>query len=497
MNVMGTSTGRRHEHSHSPNRFAVHPTEVRLGISDERGARGITIAFLDSGFYPHPDLTEPTNRIARFVDITDPEAVLDDRKRPDDWYWHGTMTSVAAAGNGKLSEGFYRGLAFEASVVLVKVSDRGRITEENIEHGLRWVIANKDRYNIRVLNISLGGDAEVSYLRNSVDQAAEDAVRAGIIVVVAAGNSGCTDLHKTVPPANSPSVITVGGYDDKNQLNGDLDLYCSSYGETVDRIVKPEIIAPAMWVAAPILPGTHAYEKAAALSRIASCPDYAIRDMARIATGAGENGLWREAGLPEWLRGAGVEAIRTEINRLLEENKIIASHYQHVDGTSFAAPIVASIAARMLEINPNLSPAAVKHILISTANRISGASVIRQGYGMVNAKLALAAAQTESHIDAHSFFCPPRVIDGRLEFSFHDDSASSVSLAGDFNGWDYTRSVFGKDQDNVWRVRLENVPRGIQRYKLVLDSSRWIEDPSNLQKEPDGYGGFNSIVKID
>ncbi len=50
-------------------------------------------------------------------------------------------------------------------------------------------------------------------------------------------------------------MIAVGGYDDGNDPERKrLALYCSSFGVTADGLVKPEIIAPAMWVAAPILP---------------------------------------------------------------------------------------------------------------------------------------------------------------------------------------------------------------------------------------------------
>src|SRR4030095_15864245 len=194
------------------------------------------------------------------------------------WQWHGTQTSVAAAGNGYLSSGLYRGLASDAELVLIKVSQSGRITEDNIARGIHWAIENKQRYQIRVLNISLGGDEDVPCSKSIIDQAAEEAVRHGIVVVVAAGNSG--EKH-SIPPANSPSVITVGGYSDNNQLNGNgLDLYHSNFGRTADGTVKPEIIAPAMWVAAPILPGTASYERAEALSRLAAAPDYQLPSLA-------------------------------------------------------------------------------------------------------------------------------------------------------------------------------------------------------------------------
>lgn len=493
--IMVTLSNYGHSHSHKQNRYAVLPTPLRLGAEGGTG-RGVTIAFLDSGFYPHPDLTQPEHRILAFHDVTRGRAKLDTMKVPENWDWHGTMTSVVGAGNGFLSDGAYCSLAPESGVILVKVSDKGRITEDNIEHGLRWVIQNKERYNIRVVSISLGGDQDVSYRRNAVDMAAEDAVEAGLVVVVAAGNSGCTDTHQTVPPANAPSVITVGGYNDHNQIDGSIDAYCSSYGVTADGIVKPEIIAPAMWVAAPILPGTRDYDRAEALSRIADMPDYMIREAKSISIRTGQDGVWEQAELPDTLRVDEAEAIRAEVSRRLQEHKIVATHYQHVDGTSFAAPIVASLVARMIEANPNLSPAAVRHILISTAERIGGAPAIQQGYGVVSARRALEAAASEQHfIDAH-FFCPPRVVDRDLEFAFHDDSASSVWLAGDFNGWDSQTTNFVRDEARVWRVRIDPPAKGRYQYKLVVDGGRWIEDPANLVKEPDGYGGFNSVLVV-
>src|SRR5678816_3762094 len=116
--------------------------------------------------------------------------------------------------------------------ILVKASEKGGITEDNIARGIRWIIDNQQRYNIRVLNISLGGDEDVPCSKSVIDQAAEAAVEKGIVVVAAAGNSGAEGRH-SIPPANSPSVITVGGYSDNNELNGDrLDLYHSNFGVT-------------------------------------------------------------------------------------------------------------------------------------------------------------------------------------------------------------------------------------------------------------------------
>ena len=72
---------------------------------------------------------------------------------------------------------------------------------------------------------------------------------------------------------------------------------------------------------------------------------------------------------------------------------MISGAYKHVDGTSFAAPIVSSVAALMLEANPALSPREVKRLLIGTARRIAGVDPDRQGWGAVDAARAVAAAE--------------------------------------------------------------------------------------------------------
>jgi serine protease AprX len=170
-----------------------------------------------------------------------------------------------------------------------------------------------------------------------------------------------------------------------------------------------------MWVAAPILPGTILYERAESLSRLAGAPDYQLPHLAR--------GLKEQAELPEQLVNSDSADIRRYVESALKQQKIVAAHYQHVDGTSFAAPIVTSIVAQMIEANPKLTPGAVKNILISTADRISNAPAIRQGYGVVNARQAVELAKKENHTLKTVGCRPPRVENGRLLFIYHDDAA--------------------------------------------------------------------------
>lgn len=477
-----------HQHPHNPNRFAVIPTPERLNAVSSYTGRGVTIAFLDSGFYPHPDLVSPTNRVAAYEDISGEYPSLESESASESWQWHGTQTTVAAAGNGSLSSGTYRGLASEARLVLVKVSQSGRITEDNIAKGIRWIIENRQRYNIRVLNISLGGDEDIPCSKSEIDQAAEQAIREGIVVIVAAGNSGQEGKH-SLPPANSPSVITVGGYTDDNRLDARLDLYQSNFGFTADGTLKPEVVAPAMWVAAPILPGTINYRRAEALSQLAGCFDYELVALARKLAAPAE--------LPKSVLSADAATIRTFVETVLREQKIVAAHYQHVDGTSFAAPIVSSIAAQMLEANPQLTPAAVKNILITTAERINGLSLIRQGYGVVNARRAIEAALVETH-DLTPLGCESlKLSDGKVRFAYHNDTAQSVALAGDFNNWDGTASKMMKDQKGLWTIDVGALAPGRYQYKFIIDGRDWVEDPDNGLKAPNNFGGLNSVLLIE
>src|SRR5688500_13670756 len=124
-------------------------TPLRLDADPRFSGRGVTIAFLDSGFYPHVDLTTPNNRILAYKNMLESDGQLETLFKPDVASWHGMMTSVVAAGNGALSNGFYRGLAPEADVVLVKLARTGRITDENIREGLEWILDHREEFDIR------------------------------------------------------------------------------------------------------------------------------------------------------------------------------------------------------------------------------------------------------------------------------------------------------------------------------------------------------------
>jgi len=360
-------------------------TPLRLDSDERFTGKGVTIAFLDSGFYPHVDLTTPDNRILGYRNMMQEDGDFATLFQPDVASWHGMMTSVVAAGNGSLSNGFYRGIAPDANVVLVKLARTGRITEQNIEDGLKWILENREKYEIKIVNISAGGDDEQSYLTASLSQMVEKCVAEGITIVCAVGNAGHLPTHPVFPPASAPSAIAVGGLDDNNSINrAKRGMYRSSYGPTFDGLQKPEIIAPSIWVPAPILPNTPTAKQVELLEFLDKAADADLHSIIREYPGVDDEldaALDRE-----------VHSIRQIIALKLIRENVITKHYKYVDGTSFAAPIVSSVIAQMLEANPDLTPQQIKKILISTAERLPHYEVDRQGWGVADPRLAVEMA---------------------------------------------------------------------------------------------------------
>ncbi len=345
---------------------------------------GVTIAFLDSGFYPHPDLMKPAGRIKVFADATCEVVVERARfKSAHASNWHGTMTAGASCGDGGLSGGLYKGIATGASLVLVKTGrpDSFRIGDRDIARALTWVLRNHVRFDVRIINISLGGDIPTKGKLTALDRLVEDATALGITVVCAAGNSGA---KRIVAPASAPSAITVGGLNTNNSADrARWRMYRSSYGLGCSGTMKPELIAPAAWVPAPMLPGTDVHNDAQLLWRIETASDRALGALLKS----------KEA---QRLLGVDVmkpyPVLRRLVRQRINDGKFVHPHYQHVDGTSFAAPIVSAVVAQMIEASPALAPAEIKSMLMQTAEPLEDVEVGRQGAGVLNAGAAVRAA---------------------------------------------------------------------------------------------------------
>lgn len=339
----------------------------------------------DSGFYAHPDLTTPYSRIHAYFDLLSGKFGTQHLGETNDpSAWHGMMSSVVAAGNGSLSQGRFKSLAPDLGLVLLKVGTLSRIHHDDIARGIEWVLVNRGRFDIRILNISCAGDYESTYLTDVMSRFAEAAVRAGIVVVCAVGNRGDRPGY-VLPPASVPAVISVGGIDDLgNPRLGHISLYRSSYGPTVDGLQKPEVCTIADWVPAPILPNTPTAKQAALLALLERTPDEQV-----VAVIDQHEGVYKPL---DEAKSQPIYLLRQIVAAGLRDNLVLDKHYKMVDGTSFAAPIVTSVVAQMLEANPDLTPQQVKQILIKTAKRLPGVEVDRQGWGVVQPALAVQLA---------------------------------------------------------------------------------------------------------
>lgn len=288
-------------------------TGVRKVQSKEQlTGKGVTIAILDTGVYPHPDLITPHCRIVGFVDF------INGSIDPYDDHGHGTHCAGTAVGNGISSQGLFRGSAPEASIVGVKVLDEygsGKIS--TVIQGIEWCVNNKEKYGIKVISLSLGSKAAESYRKDPLAQAAQLAWHLGIMVCIAAGNEG-PKIKTISSPGHDPIVLTIGAIDDKRTLNpSDHEIAIfSSRGPTPDGLIKPDLYAPGAEIVSLYVPGS-------------------------------------------------------EISIQFSEKRL-EQHYIRLSGTSMATPFVAGIVALLLEENEMLSPSDLKSILLSSSRAISG-----------------------------------------------------------------------------------------------------------------------------
>ncbi len=211
----------------------------RMGLD----GKNVTVAVMDTGIVKHPDFGD---RIRVFRDFYNKRLGLYDDNG------HGTHVSGIIAGDGSMSTNqqgirLYSGVAPRASLIVLKVLDKGGNgnTARALE-GLDWIIKNKEKYQIRLLNISVGMLATAGMKEKKELLAAVDAVwDAGVMVVTAAGNNGPAENSVTIPGI-SRKVLTVGSVDDgKIETQGNrLAMGYSGMGPTECCIVKPEVLAP-------------------------------------------------------------------------------------------------------------------------------------------------------------------------------------------------------------------------------------------------------------
>ena len=148
---------------------------------------------------------------------------------------------------GRVSSGLYTGMAPRADLLTGKVLDReGNGNVENVLLGIEWIRKNREKYGVRIVNISVGTQPELKRSQKQLFlDAVEDLWDRGLVVVVSAGNYG-PGKGTVAVPGNSPKVITVGVPDTefpavtkrKERVN------YSGRGPTGNCVVKPDVFAP-------------------------------------------------------------------------------------------------------------------------------------------------------------------------------------------------------------------------------------------------------------
>ena len=287
---------------------------------------GVGVAVIDSGIAAHPDLNNASG-VSRVVYS---QSFVAGDTTTSDKFGHGTHVAGLIGGSGASSgtaNGYaatYAGMAPNVNLINLRVLDQnGSGTDSQVIAAIEQAIALQSTYNIQVISMSLGRPVFESYTLDPVDQAVEAAWKAGIVVVVAAGNSGRSGAaggFATIDvPGNDPAVITVGATMTEmspTRVDDKIASYSSKGPTVLDHIVKPDLVAPgnrqvSLRVAGSTLDTTY--------------PGYEIAPSSGTAM------------------------------------------YYELSGTSMATPLVSGAVALMLQQNPALTPDQVKARLMKTA----------------------------------------------------------------------------------------------------------------------------------
>jgi serine protease AprX len=250
-----------------------------------------------------------------------------------DSYGHGSFVAEVAAGHAPGEAG----AAPTAPIVSLDVmDDNGMALTSDVIAAADWIYTHKNESRIRVANFSLVGSANSTFQYDPLDRALERLWLSGVVVVTAAGNYGngvAGDV--ALAPANDPFVITVGASDTLGTLdkNDDLAAPWSVFGHTYDGFAKPELAAPGRYIVAPVPTDSTLY--------------------------------------------------RTRTDRIVAPGRL------QLSGTSFAAPLVAGVAADLLALHPQWTPDQVKGALMWSAAPAPASTPLSVGVGLLDATAAL------------------------------------------------------------------------------------------------------------
>lgn len=277
------------------------------------------VAVVDSGIIRHPDLEE---QVIAFYDFSSEKC-----KEWADFYGHGTHVAGCLAGNGRLSKGRYHGICPHAKLVILKVLDKSGLGEAKwLIEALQYILAYHKKWNIRVVNLSLGVEKDVSMESfRTIQRLVIELISNNILVVCAAGNYG-PENNTIYGIGTMKDVITVGCYDGIYEKGTSINCRLfSGRGDRESPIVKPDIVAP----------GT----------KIISCSNKLERG----------------------------------------RHKTYLSAYEEKSGTSMSAPIISGILMGILLNYPRISLYEARRMILDATTDI-GYERTMQGNGFINCK---------------------------------------------------------------------------------------------------------------
>jgi serine protease AprX len=343
--------------------------------ADQKGD-GVSVAVLDTGV---SDIQDLSGRVMHGPDLSG------ENNNAVDSMGHGTVMAGIIGGDGSAAGAAAprTGIAPEVDIISVKVAGANGATDvSTMIAGMSWVGAFKDVYRIKVLNLSWGVPSTQNPTIDPVNFAVEMLWRMGVVVVVAAGNTGPTP-GSILKPGDDPLVITVGAFDDKGDTvaaNDSIPAW-SSQGPTSTGLAKPDVVASGRTLIVPRAPGS--------------------------------------------------------VVEQFNPNALVAPAYIRASGTSEATAVTSGVAALLLAEHPLWTPDQVKHALKSTASKLPNVAASLQGSGRIQAQAAMSASVLLApvQVSAATGLGSLEASRGSSPAIYYSSDGQVVELTGEMTAW--------------------------------------------------------------
>lgn len=207
--------------------------KIRFSSNNNLTGNNIGIGVIDTGVYPHKDLTLPRNRIHTFVDL------INSFSNPYDDNGHGTSVCGVIASNGESSNGVYKGIATNSDIHMFKAFDKlGKGFVSDVLFSIEELIQLSDKYNIRILCLPFELLTFNNFFYTLFDKLFIKAINSLIIPILPSG-SHKNDDGTITGLALSKHCITVAGLDTSSEIKS----YTYSSCGDAKKDIKPNFSA--------------------------------------------------------------------------------------------------------------------------------------------------------------------------------------------------------------------------------------------------------------